>query len=400
MCRPCVPLLAFCPAPPFFPHLLSTPRRRVLAVTQNRRISPTATSVIPPASVPSTASSPSTTPPRSTRPAAAAKIVCVGDIHGQWNADDERILHDMRPDLVLFVGDYGNEDVNVTNRIAAFADQAVFDVATVFGNHDAFYTASANGRARAPYDNTRICRVSEQMKALASYDVSYRTATFERLGLSVCGGRAFSWGGPNWKHNAFFRKFLGVNGLRHSTEKLTAAVTAAHYSTMIFLSHSGPLGLGALPNDPCGKDWGTHPGGDYGDRDLREAIEQARQVGIKVPLTVFGHMHKSLQGECGQRVMVKTEPDGEDGSYTVMVNAAVVPRHRVLRNSVAKVHHFQMVYLQEGGTVASVEETWLQPNGVVDEVVVLYEAAERPTTPMTTTTTTTVAAATAATAAQ
>lgn len=307
-------------------------------------------------------------------PARLCRIVCVGDIHGQWNENDEAALCALKPDLALFVGDYGNEDVRVTRRIADFAASSSFGVATVFGNHDAFFTASFTGRKRAPYDKNTTCRVTDQMKMLAPYDVSYKSVGFDNIRLSVCGGRAFSVGGPNWKYKDFYRRFVGIDGMKHSARKMTEAVERSQYNTVVFLSHSGPLGLGDQPSDPCGKDWGENPGGDYGDEDLREAIEKARADGIRIPLTVFGHMHKTLLGNRGNRTMVKTEPDGNSGGETVMVNAAVVPRHKIGPESSTSVHHFQVVEIGEGGYVDSVNETWVTPAGEVAQSTTIFKA--------------------------
>lgn len=304
--------------------------------------------------------------------ARAAKIVCIGDIHGQWNEDDEVALRALEPDLALFVGDYGNEDVKIAKRVADFAANCQFNVATVFGNHDAFFTASTKRRHNSPYVNDSTCRVTTQIELLAKYDVSYRSAAFENLRLSVCGGRSFSSGGPLWRYGQFYREFFGINDLSQSSQKLSQAVLDAEFGTIIFLSHSGPTGLGERPEDPCGKDWGANPGGDYGDADLRTAIEHARRCGIRVPLIVFGHMHKLLQGDRGDRVMVKTETDGESGLQTVMLNSAVVPRHRRRRNSNIKLHHFQIVYMRDGGHVQSVEEAWVTRGGNVMESKLIF----------------------------
>lgn len=57
--------------------------------------------------------------------------------------------------------------------------------------------------------------------------------------------------------------------------------------------------------------------------DLTRAIKAVLATGRrKIPLVVFGHMHKKLQ-VVGERTMVVTSPNG-----TVYLNAAVVPRFR------------------------------------------------------------------------
>lgn len=336
--------------------------------------------------------------------ARAAKIVCIGDVHGQWGESDELALLGLQPDLALFVGDYGNEDLRVTSRIASFASRAPFQVATVFGNHDAFYTAYANKRHRhhlelereernsapstrvsnrkyTPSTQSNECKVKQQMEMLSPYDVSYRAAPVENISLSVIGGRPFSFGGPNWKNASFYRKYMKVSSLSDSASKIANAVTTSDYKTLIFLSHSGPIGLGCMPNDPCGKDWGSQPGGDYGDADLRHAIDEARTKGYFVPLTVFGHMHKQLQAGFGERIMLKSECDN-NGRRTVMLNAAVVPRHRQVMSSTSgsrsasTLHHFSIVRMKCGGGVESVEEAWVASDGTVIETSVMFNDSD------------------------
>lgn len=61
-----------------------------------------------------------------------------------------------------------------------------------------------------------------------------------------------------------------------------------------------------------------------GVADLASALSQVKGLGKrKVSLVVFGHMHKDLQYDRGQRKMIAV---GEDG--LVYLNAAVVPRIR------------------------------------------------------------------------
>lgn len=310
---------------------------------------------------------------RSELPARSSKIVCIGDVHGMWDETDENALRALRPDLALFVGDYGDEDVRVTKRLSQFADEVDFGVATVFGNHDAFFTASKRGRRNAPYDKGKGCRVKQQIEMLAQYDVSYRSVPFDDIRVSVCGGRSFSWGGPNWKYGQFYREYLGIQNITHSANKIRESVHSSKYRNVIFLSHSGPFGLGDKPSDPCGKDWGEHPGGDYGDTDLRLGIDQARAEGLQVPLTVFGHMHKQLKGTQGLRTMLKTEPDGDSGAVTIMLNAAVVPRRRIDPQSNSNLHHFQIVQLGDNGYVDTVEEAWVNTSGQISTSTTLFD---------------------------
>lgn len=309
-------------------------------------------------------------------PKRAAKIVCIGDIHGEWGDADETALCALKPDLALFVGDYGNEDVELTKRLAAFASSVNFQIVTVFGNHDAHYTAFSQRRTRSLFRTDTGCAVSQQIRALKPYDASYRSISIPNVGLSVCGGRPFSLGGPKWQNAAFYKTFFGVTGLQDSAAKIASAAKQATFGTLIFLSHSGPKGLGGRPNDPCGKDWSLNPGGDYGDPDLRRAIIAAREAGLRVPLVVFGHMHRPLQNGFGTRIMLKTESDGRNGAHTVMLNAAIVPRHRPPHHNTPPLYNFQIVNLKNSGDVATVEECWVTAQGSIFESSVMYDDSE------------------------
>ena len=59
-------------------------------------------------------------------------IACVGDVHGFWNKESEDALCWLRPDLSLFVGDFGEEDVELVRQIADVRDRK----AVILGNHD------------------------------------------------------------------------------------------------------------------------------------------------------------------------------------------------------------------------------------------------------------------------
>ena len=76
----------------------------------------------------------------------AIKIAVVGDVHDRWEPEDERALKYLGVDLVLFVGDFGNEAVELVRAIAALD----LPKAAILGNHDAWYTATNWGRKQRP----------------------------------------------------------------------------------------------------------------------------------------------------------------------------------------------------------------------------------------------------------
>jgi len=49
-----------------------------------------------------------------------ACITFVGDVHGQWNAElDEACLRRLAPDTTVFVGDIGNEAVDLVRSVSS-----------------------------------------------------------------------------------------------------------------------------------------------------------------------------------------------------------------------------------------------------------------------------------------
>ncbi len=245
------------------------------------------------------------------------RIAVVGDVHDQWDGQDAIALHHLQVDLVLLVGDFGNEVVPLVSQIAALD----LPKAVVLGNHDAWYTATPWGKKKCPYDPSREDRVQAQLDLLGTAHVGYGKLDLPALGLTVVGGRPFSWGGSDWTNDAFYRERYGVMGWADSTARIVQAVDAAAHDTVIFIGHCGPLGLGDCPESPCGRDW-KPLGGDFGEPDLAAAIAHAQNQGKRVPLVTFGHMHHKLR----HRKDILRERLATDAQGTVYLNAASVPR--------------------------------------------------------------------------
>ncbi|MCS7291843.1 MAG: TIGR04168 family protein [Gloeomargarita sp. SKYBB_i_bin120] len=278
------------------------------------------------------------------------RLAVVGDVHQQWQAADALALRHLQVDLVLFVGDFGNEAVEVVQQVAALP----WPKAVVLGNHDAWYTATDWGRRKCPYDHSREDWFQQQLDLLGDCHVGYRHQEFPALDLTVVGGRPCSWGGSEWQWGPFYQQYFGVDGWESSQARILQAIRQAASSRVILLNHNGPAGLGGQPCDPCGRDWAP-VGGDFGDPDLAAALHTARGEGIPIPLVVFGHMHRQLRGNLGQRRMVHQDAQG-----TVYFNAAVVPRIR------DGLHHFGLVTLS-ATAVQRVSYVWVHPQvGVVE----------------------------------
>ncbi len=289
------------------------------------------------------------------------KIAVVGDVHDQWEEEDGIALKHLGIDLVLFVGDFGNESVDVVRAIASLN----IPKAAIMGNHDAWYTATEWGRKKCPYDRTKENWVQQQLDLLDETHVGYGKLDFPNWNLTVVGGRPFSWGGSEWKYADFYQEWFGVTSFEDSTARIVAAANTAACEKIIFIGHNGPTGLGERPEDPCGKDW--HPiGGDFGDPDLAEAIAQSMIAGKTIPFVTFGHMHHTLRHTKKEpRKRVFTSPEG-----VVYLNAASVPR--IVETNSGKQRNFSIVLL-EGNAVSQVSLIWVAKDFSVASEEILYK---------------------------
>ena len=284
-------------------------------------------------------------------PKSSLTIAVVGDVHDQWEPDDALALQHLGVDLALFVGDFGNESVEIVEAIARLD----MPKAVILGNHDAWYNATAWGRAKCPYNRKKDNRVQRQLDLLDDTHIGYGKLDFPQFGLTVIGGRPFSWGGSEWRNKTFYREWYGVQNFDQSTEKIKAAVQDAAFDTIIFIGHCGPAGLGDRPEDICGRDW-SPLGGDFGDPDLARAIAYAQSIGKSVPLVTFGHMHHRLR----HRKDRLRHPVVIDQTGTVNLNAASVPR--IIEQNGEMLRNFSLVTLDRGA-IATASLVWADANG-------------------------------------
>ncbi|MDG2991104.1 TIGR04168 family protein [Candidatus Synechococcus calcipolaris G9] len=275
-------------------------------------------------------------------------LAVIGDIHGCWSITDAKLLEGLGVDLALFVGDFGNEAVDIVAAIA----QLSLPIAVAFGNHDAWYSASSWGRKKCPYDRQREDRVQQQLDLVGSAHVGYGWLGCEALGFAVVGGRPFSWGGPHWQHRQFLRQRFGVESFQQSSDRIVQSALDSSFDQLIFLSHNGPTGLGDRPDDPCGRDW-MPLGGDFGDPDLAMAITALKAQGKTIPLVAFGHMHHRLRH---RRDRQRTRLCCRD--QTLYLNAALSPR--IMPSPVGSWHGFTLVEFLDGA-IACVDICWLNP---------------------------------------
>lgn len=292
------------------------------------------------------------------------QIAVVGDIHEQWEEQDNLTLKQLGVDLVLFVGDFGNESVGIVRRIASLD----LPKAAIMGNHDAWYTATSWGRKQCPYDHDKEDWVQEQLNLLGDVHVGYGKLDFPQFQLSVVGSRPFSWGGSDWKNKTFLQTRYGVNDFVESTGKIVTQVKETAFDTLIFLGHNGPFGLGTQPEAICGRDW-QPLGGDHGDPDFTDAIAQARQMGKSIPLITFGHMHHRLRHtQTRLRTPIQISPE-----KIIYLNSALVPR--IIEQNGQRLRNFSLVTLKQGN-VTQASLVWVNQDYQIVSQNLLYSTKE------------------------
>ncbi|MBE9222648.1 TIGR04168 family protein [Cyanobacterium stanieri LEGE 03274] len=288
------------------------------------------------------------------------KVAVIGDIHDQWNSLDHQILKFLEVDLVLLVGDFGNESLEVVGHVARLE----IPKAVVLGNHDAWYSATKWGRKKSPYDHNKEDRVQQQLDLLGCSHVGYGRLDFAHLGLSVVGSRPFSWGGSKWKCEDFYAQRYGVSSFDDSSQRIFEQCKQTTQSNVIFVGHNGPFGLGANPEDTCGKDWNPI-GGDFGDPDFQGAIALSRQLDKTISLVTFGHMHHRLRHTKARlRTIIN-----RDQHNTIYLNAASTPR--IQEKQGIKAHNYSIV-TYENNQITDISLLWVNQNLEIVSTTPLY----------------------------
>lgn len=276
-------------------------------------------------------------------------LLVIGDVHGQWRPEDQAFLESGEQALALFVGDLGDENVEIVRKIARMrADKAV-----ILGNHDAWRS----------FSEQRITdRLAESIAILGDHHLAYRHIDLDSARVTLIGGRPFSWGGADIRSPRVYGDLYGVGSMRQSADRICEVAQNARYDDLVILAHNGPTGLGSEPTDIYGKDFGRRPRGDFGDQDLAWALEGIRASGKRVRAVIAGHMHDRLSHPRGaERVRFVRDED------TLYVNPAVVPRIRRLESGTI-VRHYLRVELAEGQVLA-VREQWIDGWSRVQEEV-------------------------------
>lgn len=277
-------------------------------------------------------------------PRHGANLLVVGDVHNHWRVADREFIEHSSCDLAVFVGDLGDEDAAMAQAIAEIDAPKVI----MLGNHDAWQSFSL----KRPTPKLRAV-----IEKVGAHHFGYGLRECYAGGCSLIGARPFSWGGKSLRSVELYRELYGIASPEESAARIVETARRAEHRDLILIAHNGPKGLSLDPGDIWGKDFGQ-PGGDWGDEDLRLAIEQIEGSGLRVRAVIAGHMHDRLTQPRGS---VRTRFVRRNG--TLFINAAVVPRVR-RGDDGTDWGHFVSVRVV-AGDVVEVRELWVDTHGVV-----------------------------------
>ncbi|MCA8957516.1 MAG: TIGR04168 family protein [Planctomycetes bacterium] len=269
-------------------------------------------------------------------------LVVIGDVHKVWRPEDSTFLENGDQDVALFVGDLGDEDVDIVQTIAELA----VPKRVILGNHDAWRSFSE----KRITDNLRL-----SLSRLGTDHLAYDVFEWYQAGVSIVGARPFSWGGMSLRSPEVYRELYGVTSHEESADRIVDAARRAQHRDIVILAHNGPAGLSFETHDIWGKDFGKSPRGDWGDEDLELAIDRIKSAGLRVPLVIAGHMHHKL---ITPRGALRTRFLRAYG--TIYMNAAVVPRTKQIANGTI-LSYFVRVFFS-AGKLQGFEEIWVDPS--------------------------------------
>jgi uncharacterized protein (TIGR04168 family) len=247
------------------------------------------------------------------------RIAVVGDLHGHWDDWDAHYFSHADYDLVLFTGDLGSGLLDDRERIARSLGRISRHALVMPGNNDVQRAAQIAAELGHQRGLLSLLRRDDASAAGHVHLCGYSLHPFELGGrtVTVLAARPYSRGGPELSFADALSARFGVTSMEDSARKLCALIDRVQTPELLVLAHNGPSGLGAHTTDLWGRDF-TPDQGDWGDPDLRIALDHAQRRDKRVLAVVAGHMH--TRTHAGPRTWRSTH----DG--TLYVNAARVPR--------------------------------------------------------------------------
>jgi uncharacterized protein (TIGR04168 family) len=287
------------------------------------------------------------------------RIAVIGDVHVHWDEADLAYFNRSDYDLLLFVGDLAKYAHAGGLQVAESLSRLSRPTLVIPGNHDGVRPLQLLAEVSGNRPMIRLLgrgqrrRCASLRRALAPIPmVGYSRHEYSVRGLdfAILAARPHSMGGPALGCAPYLRRAFGVGSMQESAERLKELVDGCSPERIIFFAHNGPTGLGEERNDIWGCDF-RPAAGDFGDPDLRIAIDHARARSKKILAVVAGHMHHALAGGGERRWRVEREG-------LLHVNAARTPRSFV-RGEQRPRHH---VLLETDGRRTTAEKV-LVPAG-------------------------------------
>ncbi|MGM0574111.1 MAG: metallophosphoesterase [Myxococcota bacterium] len=289
------------------------------------------------------------------------RLAIIGDVHRRWDEADARWFDGSDYDMVLFVGDLGSYGHRRTLEVARSIARLRKPTLVLPGNHDTVNLVQMvaevlEGETGVSFEWLRHVagvghgrRWRQLRRALAPVPLvgfgRRRLPDGLAPDLEIIAARPLSMGGDGCAFSPLLRRRYGIGTIQDSADFLCRMVDASPARRLVFLAHNGPTGLGDRRDDIWGCDF-RRSEGDFGDPDLRIAVDHAIASGKRVLAVVAGHMHHRLKRGGGQRRWILRR----DG--VLYVNAARVPR--ILEEGGRTVRHH--VALEIDGDRAEAEE--------------------------------------------
>lgn len=284
------------------------------------------------------------------------RIAAIGDVHAWWSPADTRFFNESDYDALLITGDLARivGGIPEARQLSGLRKPAVL----VPGNHDASTIPQFLGELKnwpglcalgAAGQPERARLFDEALGPVQMGGFSLHPIGTAELPVDCLVARPHSMGGDRLYFAPYLGQAFGVHSLTDSARLLRELVDVAG-ENLIFLAHNGPAGLGSERHSPWGCDFRPE-GGDFGDSDLRDAVDYARSTGRRVLAVVAGHMHHHVKRSQKKRSWCVRQEE------VLYVNAARVPRQ--FRKEGIRWHHHVALEIDTKQSRAS--EIWLNP---------------------------------------
>lgn len=254
------------------------------------------------------------------------KLALIGDIHSFWTDFDTDYFNQSDYDILLFTGDLPKlvGGVPDAKKLSKLTKPGI----VIPGNHDActipqFLAELKNWQSLCKLTSIgQASRVKRLQKALGPLQLGGYSIHPLNDDTACIVARPHSMGGDRMYFTSYLKSQFGVASINDSTNKLCRLIDEAP-KNLIFLAHNGPAGLGQKPTDIYGCDFNPALG-DFGDEDLKQAVNYAKNQKKNVKAVVAGHMHHHLKGANEEHKKGRYWNQVKDD--VLYINAARVPR--------------------------------------------------------------------------